>query len=240
MSACRLQSSHATSALYGVQPCGPHSAKPWSSALQPHVAHAVSNGIAGHFCGINTHCQPSKLGDAIMYAVYYNSRMRNRNCSALHPLDGLVAPNILQFMFQHTQLNCGQTRTEPRTGQGRNPFRRLANAVADAITALRSGLSDWRRYPPQQIALKIHLYSVCSTLQCRSFLTCDCNCSNAQPLSDPRCLQASSAHEPAGRVQTVIGDMCHLSNAATYFAAGHTWRRRWCSSASCRWALLPS
>jgi hypothetical protein len=35
--------------------------------------------------------------------------------------------------------------SDPRTGQGRNPFRRLAHAVADALTALRSGLSDWRR-----------------------------------------------------------------------------------------------
>lgn len=35
--------------------------------------------------------------------------------------------------------------SEPRTGQGRNPFKRLAAAVVDAVTALRAGLSDWRR-----------------------------------------------------------------------------------------------
>ena len=53
----------------------------------------------------------------------------------------------------HDLVDMADMAAEPRTGQSRNPFRRLANAVADAFTALRSGLSDWRRCPPCSITL---------------------------------------------------------------------------------------
>lgn len=37
-------------------------------------------------------------------------------------------------------------RAEVRTGQGRNPFKRLAAAVSDAVSAIRAGVPNWRRY----------------------------------------------------------------------------------------------
>jgi hypothetical protein len=72
---------------------------------------------------------------------------------------------------------------EPRTGQGRNPFRRLANAVADTFTALRSGLSDWRRcQSPLRTPFPMsRLGSVSCTLQRGKILPQAC-CSGADML----------------------------------------------------------
>jgi len=55
----------------------------------------------------------------------------------------LLCASVRQDVSCHFTLRL--RGAEVRTGQGRNPFKRLAAAVADAFSAVRAGVPNWRR-----------------------------------------------------------------------------------------------